>query len=245
LKEKCEKAKELYRSLEISSDEDQSDKFLYYLSQEIYYFELCLGMLKNKHGTSKIDIRHFLNAANLENLYFIIKEKSLPDYFVGSGFQLEGSFTDKRINLIVNNILNAQENLKTLLEYYNNEEKHKELFIYYEIMGDLYIHIFCYIIQYERNLNKLLRECLKNAFYFYELSIWHKTKLEFLNPTTYFERLHGWPTHGLFHNFYHDIGVANDYDVREKNEKLEKNHPLTQDEKQELQFKIKRVLHEF
>ncbi len=245
LKEDCEKTKDLYRSLEIWSDEDQSDKYHYYSQQEIYYFETCLKMLKDKHGASKIDLRHFLNVANLEYLYFIIKDKSLPDDFINSSFELEGFFADRRINLIVNNIFNAQKNLRILLEYYNNERKHKELFIYYELMGDLYIHIFCYIIQNKINLDDLIQEYLKNALFFYELSIWHKTQLEFLDPTTYFEGLHGWPSQGLFHSFYNEIGVTNVHNVREKKENIENKYLLTQNEKEGIQLKVKRAINEF
>lgn len=108
LKEEYENVKENYRSLEIWSDENQSDKYLHYLCLEIYHFEICLNMLKEKHGTSKIDLRYFLNASRLEYYYFVVEDKELPDKFLENNFQLYGDFEDKRINLIVNNIFNAQ-----------------------------------------------------------------------------------------------------------------------------------------
>ena len=190
MKENYEKIKDNNRSLKIWSDNKFPDKYDYYLRHEIYYLEVCLGMLKDRHGASKIDLRHFLNAAQLEYLFFIIKENPLPDSFIPSSFQLDGYFTDRRINLIFKNILNAQKNLRILLDYYTQERRHKELFLYNEIMGDLYIHIFCYINKYRENLNDLSREYLNYAFYYYKLSIWHKTQLEISKPRTYFEGLH-------------------------------------------------------
>jgi len=249
LKELYEKTKDNYRSLEIWSDKKHTVKFYLNLIREIYYFEVCLSMLKDKHGAKKIDLRHFLNAAELEYFYFIIEDNPLPDIFFNSSFQIDGFFTDQRINLIFNNIINAQKNLNHLLEYYKDEEKHKKLFIYNELMGDLYIHLFCCIQQFNNeNLFKKNSSSRKNlicAFYYYNLSIWHKIQLERLNPTTGFDGLHGWPSLGLFHDFYNEIGVSHIHDVREKKEKLSEKYTLSNKETVELNQELKRAIHEF
>ncbi|KKM06571.1 hypothetical protein LCGC14_1742630 [marine sediment metagenome] len=61
---------------------------------------------------------------------------------------------------------------------------------------------------------------------------------------TNFEGLHGWPSQGLFHNFYNEIGVSNVQNVREKKDDPENKYPLTQNEKEGLQLKLKRAIDE-
>ena len=110
-------------------------------------------------------------------------------------------------------------------------------FIYYELLGDLEIHIFCYYQKFESYEH---RESLFNAFLYYKFSIWHKTQLEKLHPQTYFDGLHGWPSHGIFHDFYGKLGVSFITDVRDKKEKLNENYPLTQEENMKLEKLYKR-----
>lgn len=249
LKELHEQTKEKYRSLEIWSDETQTKKFDNNLIQEIYYFELCLSMLKKKHGTQKIDMRHFLNIAELEYHYFNIRENPLPSYFLNLGFQLEGPFSDLRINLIFNNLLNAKENLELLIEYYNREESHKDLFIYYELMGDLFIHLFCYFKKYFNEEYSVTAETPRSylfcTFYYYRLSIWHKNELAKLNPRTGFDGLHGWPSQALFHDFLDEIGVKHITDVHEKERKMSQKYHLRDNEKENLNDNIRRRIREF
>ncbi len=225
LKDLCKLAKDKYRSLEIWSEKDQSDNYFKYLCNEIFFYESCLKMRKAKFGTEKIDYRHYLNVAYLENIYFLDNE--YPKNF--NEFQDSRIFTDIGVNMIVNNIHNALKNIEVIIEHNKNGD-HKDLFIYYELLGDLKIHIFCYFLKSE----SIDRESLKSALFFYKISIWHKTQLERLNPQTYFDGLHGWESHGIFHDFYGKLDVRFITDVREKKEKLCLKYPLTQEENLEL-----------
>ena len=227
LKDSCKQAKDTYRSLEIWSKKDQSDNYLKYLCYEIFFYESCLKMLKAKFGTESIDYRHYLNVAYLESIYFFDNE--YPPNF--NEFQSSNIFNDIRVNKIVNNIHNAQKNIGVIIEQYKNGD-HKELFIYYELLGDLKIHIFCYFIEYESVIH---RESLLDAFLFYKISIWHKTKLKRLHPQTYFDGLHGWASHGIFHDFYGSLDVSSITDVIDKKTKLSLKYPLTQEENIELE----------
>lgn len=230
LKDTCKQAKDKYRSLEIWSEKDQSDNYLKYLCNEIFFYESCLRMLKAKFGTEKIDYRHYLNVGELESIYF--SDNEYRSNF--NEFQSSEIFNDLGVNLIVNNLYNAQENIKVLI---NHLEDHKNLFIYYELLGDLEIHIFCY---YQKFASYEHRESLFNAILYYTISIWHKTQLESLNPQTSFDGLHGWPSHGIFHDFYDKLGVSFITDVREKNKKLNEKYPLTQEENMKLEKLYKR-----
>lgn len=129
LKDTCKQAKDKYRSLEIWSEKDQSDNYLKYLCNEIFFYESCLRMLKAKFGTEKIDYRHYLNVGELESIYF--SDNEYRSNF--NEFQSSEIFNDLGVNLIVNNLYNAQENIKVLI---NHLEDHKNLFIYYELLAE-------------------------------------------------------------------------------------------------------------
>lgn len=218
--------------MEIWSRKDQSDNYFRYLLDEIFFYESCLRMLKAKFGTEKIDYRHYLNVAELESNY--LSNNEFPSNF--NEFQSTKIFNTLGVNLIVNNIYNAQKNIKAIITQLADP---KDLFIYYELLGDLEIHIFCY---YQKFKSYEHRESLLNALLYYKFSIWHKTQLEKLKPQTYFDGLHGWQSHGIFHDFYGKLGVSLITDVRDKNERLEKSYPLTQEESINLEELYRRDL---
>ncbi len=234
LKDSCKLAKDKYRSLEIWSKKDQSDNYFNYFCNEIFFYESCLKMLKAKFGTEKIDYRHYLNVAYLESIYLFDNE--YPPNF--SEFQSSKIFNDISVNMIVNNIHNARKNIEVIIEHHKNGD-HKDLFVYYELLGDLKIHIFCYFLKFESVIH---RESLLYAFLFYKISIWHKKQLERLHPQTYFDGLHGWASHGIFHDFYGKLGVPFITNVRDKKEKLSLKYPLTQEENMELEKLLTREI---
>lgn len=218
--------------MEIWSKKDQSNYYSKYLCYEIFFYESCLRMVKAKFGTEKVDYRHYLNVAYLESIYF--SDNNYPPNF--NEFQSSKTFDDLGVNLIVNNIYNAQKNIEVIITHQKKVD-HKDLFIYYELLGDLEIHIFCY---YQKFKSYEHRESLFNAFLYYKFSIWHKTQLEKSNPQTYFDGLHGWASQGIFHDFYGKLGVSHITDVRDKKEKLNMNYPLTQEENLKLEKLFKR-----
>jgi len=81
LKEICKKLKKKYHILDNWSKEEQSDKIDHYHFFEIFYYECCLEMLKNKFSPPKIDYRHYLIVAELEYSYFIEKGKEFNKIF--------------------------------------------------------------------------------------------------------------------------------------------------------------------
>jgi len=223
LKDTYNLSKDQYHLLGIWTKKTQNENYYKCLCKEISYYESCLKMLKNKHGEEKIDYRHYLIVAYLESIYF--KDYEFPQNF--DEFQGSGIFNDNRIDLIVNNIQKAQKNLKFLIEHHKKNEDHKSLFVYYELLGDLEIHIFCYFQEFKSRIN---RELLLKAFLYYKISIWHKTQLERSNPTTYYDGLHGWESHNIFHDFYRKLRVKSLTNVRDKEEKLQLKYPLNPEE---------------
>ncbi len=237
LKDSYDLAKDKYHSLEVWSKEPQTKNYYKYLFNEIFYYESCLKMLKNKYGKMKIDYRHYLIVAQLECVYLL--KCPFPKKF--NEFRGSGIFKDEGIDMIINNIQNAQANINLFIEDCKKKVDHKSLFIYYELLGDLEIHKFCYFKKYELISH---RKSLLRAISLYEISIKHKIQLENSEPGTFFDGLHGWESHYIFHEFYSELGVQRYTDVREKLAKLRNNYPLTPEELEQLDQLITRKTYE-
>ena len=197
---------------------------------------MCYNV-KEADGKMKIDYRHYLIVAQLESVYLL--ECPFPKKF--NEFRGSGIFKDEGIDMIINNIQNAQANINLFIELCKKKEDHKSLFVYYELLGDLGIHKFCYFKKYELVSH---RKSLLRAISLYEISIRHKIQLEKSEPTTYFDGLHGWESHYIFHEFYRELGVQRSTNVREKLAKLRKNYPLTPEELEQLEYLITRETYE-
>jgi hypothetical protein len=225
LKENFEQLKHKFISLQIWTRVKFEKEIDFYLCCEIYYFELCFSMLKEKYGAKNVDLRHFLNATQIEYEYFIKKNYKLPDHFINAGFELEGVSNIPKLNLVINNIRNAQANLEILLEQDEKKQNHKDLFLYYEVMGDLYIHIYL-LLKGLRDIDfQKLDENLRSAYYYYYRSV--ENKKIFMEKEgdyrTHYDGLHGWPCLGIFVDFYNNMGVSNVHDVRLKLKQLNLN----------------------
>lgn len=245
LKENFEQLKHKFRSLQIWTRVKFEKEIDFYLCCEIYYFELCFSMLKKKYEAKNVDLRHFLNATQLEYEYFIEKNYKLPDHFINAGFELEGVSNIPKLNLVINNIRNAQANLEILLERNEQKQNYKDLFLYYEVMGDLYIHIYLLLKGLKDIISRVLDENLRYAYYYYYRSI--ENKQIFMEKEgdyrTHYDGLHGWPCLGVFVDFYNSIGVSNVHDVRLKLEQLNLNKFLQIGDKNAMKKKAEEDVH--
>jgi len=244
LKEHFDQLKLKFTILQTWSRTDFSIEIDNFLCREIYFFEKCFSMLKAKHGAAKVDLRHFLSAVQLEYEYFIEKQKDLPLEFLKAGFELEGYTEDPKLNLINNNIINAQKNLKNILKYKEREKNHKELFLYYEVLGDLYIHLYLLLREFEEEKRDNVRKNLFFAYCYYNKSFNNKTIIQREDPYTGYDGLHGWPCLKIFVKFYEPIGVVNIHNVKLKIKYLQ-NNLLEKDEIKEIHEKLRGDLSEF
>lgn len=237
LKDSYNLTKKKYHSLEVWSKESQTKNYYKCLLNEIFYYESCLKMLKSKYGKRKIDYRHYLIVAQLESVYLL--KCPFPKKF--NEFKGSGIFKHEGIDMIISNIQNAQVNINLFIEHCKKKEDHKSLFIYYELLGDLEIHKFCYFKKYELISH---RKSLLRAISLYEISIKHKIQLENSEPGTFFDGLHGWESHYIFHEFYNELGVQHSTNVKEKLTKLRNDYPLTPEELEQLDLLITRQTYE-
>lgn len=224
LKEFSEKLKFKYRLLNSWSRINYNQEINEYLCKEIYFFENCFFMLKELFNPKYVDFQHYLKAANLEFEYFIDEDSSYPKEFINKSFDTRGIGDDPRMNLILNNIEKAQKNLNLIIENIKNKNNdEKDLFLYYEVLGDLYIHVFIILKKCGHAIEDSM-EFLNQSYYYYLISYKYKEVVEKRNPTTYFDGLHGWEVFKIFVEFFNEIGAGNIHNVRLKLEFLEQNY---------------------
>ena len=119
-----------------------------YLWNSIYYREKCLQIIKQNYAIEAND--GIFMDVGLKYRYFIrydyeeIKEE---------GFQLEkfGDAHNKKINIIINDIEYAKRGMYYKIQYYEKDNNNEELFIWCEVMGDLYLIIQLLLIKGGRN----------------------------------------------------------------------------------------------
>lgn len=222
LKENYALLKFNYKILNRYSRETSYEKeFINTLCQEIYYFEKCLNMLREKYGESYIDFRHYLNVAILEYQLFIEKELSFPKRFQKLHFKSSGVLPDPELNMIVNNILNAEVSLQNIINLREKEGSYKELFLFYEILGDLFIQIYALLNVYYTDESFQVFNNLVQAYKYYKISYKYKKMIE--TTSTYIDGLHGIPYLQNFYDFFNEIYI-NIHNVKKKIEFLEEKY---------------------
>jgi len=215
LKEIHSKLKRKYDLLTQLVSLEYHENFILNLKMEIYYFEICLKMLKEKFSPDYIDFQHYLNGANLEFEFFLTSNQEMPSYYLD--FEINGYFEDPRLNLIFNNIVNAQKFLKRLVQKITKEY---DLFLYYEVIGDLFIHRYCLFNVGKSDFDIEKEKQIICALKYYKKAQYYKTIIDSRDPKTYHDGLHGWPCLKIFVDFYQDIGSQNVHNLTMKTDFL-------------------------
>ena len=135
-----------------------------YLWNSIYYREKCLQIIKQNDVIEAND--GIFMDVGLKYRYFIrydyeeIKE---------DGFQLEkfGDALNEKINIIINDIEYAKRGMYYTIKHYEKDNNHEELFIWCEVMGDLYLILQLLLIKGGRND---LLDSAKQALVYYKES---------------------------------------------------------------------------
>jgi len=216
LKENFEKIKNQYKILENWSKKDYSKQKNKAFFEELYYYEYCLMMLKAEYGILNVRFDFYLEVATLEYEFFIINKENLPTNYESDVFNTVGYCSSPKFNLIVNNLIYAQNNVEKLIEKNKINWDEKDLFIYYEILGDTYITLYVFLKKFQRHLKDEIEQHLYYGYYFYKVSEHYKNEVERANPNTYYDGIHGLPTLGVFIEFYEDIGLVDIHNVKKK-----------------------------
>ena len=156
-----------------------------YLWASIYYREKCLQIIKQNDAIEAND-GMFMDVG-LKYRYFIrydyeeIKE---------DGFHLEkfGNTGNEKINIIINDLEYSKRGMYYTIKHYEKENNHEEVFIWCEVMGDLYLIIQLLLIEGGRN------DSLDNAKQSLEYYKNSRNNLKFFaKPTTHYDGIYGLP----------------------------------------------------
>lgn len=220
LKENHRKLKLDYKHLGNYTSENYSNETNDNLCKEIYYFEKCLKMLIEIKGIIGTDPRHYLDCAVLEYDYFIKKKSNLSKMF-HDFIPIYSELTPgSNYCLILKNLKNAQFSVMRFLEAYEKENKIKELFLFHEVLGDIFIQEYTILIDNSDNKKIENDLTLYNAYYNYHKSVEYKTELQRKKPQTYIMGLRDITYLPTFYDFFKDYS-GDLYDVQGKKKFIE------------------------
>ncbi|KKL09782.1 hypothetical protein LCGC14_2562430, partial [marine sediment metagenome] len=154
-----------------------------YLWNSIYYREKCLKIIKQNYVIEAND--SFFMDVGLKYRYFIRYEY---EEIKEEGFQFEkfGNTSNEKINIIINDLEYAKRGMYYLIKRYKEENDHEELFIWCEVMGDLYLIIQLLLIEGGRS------DLLDNARLSMEYYKESRESLKvFAKPTTHYGGIYG------------------------------------------------------
>lgn len=154
-----------------------------YLWNSIYYREKCLLIIKQNFVIEAND--GIFMDVGLKYRYFI---KYDYEEIIEEGFQLEkhGNTFNEKINIVINDIEYAKRGLYYTIKHWEENKNYEELFIWCEVMGDLFLTIQLLLIKGGRD------DLLDNA----KLSLkYFKRSREnlkiFAKPTIHYAGIHG------------------------------------------------------
>lgn len=171
-----------YYHLEITSPEDHKSDKNNALKSRIDCYSQSLEILTTKEQTKtkELPFEYFLKLAQLQYKYFdnnrekIIQEQK--DKQKGSKI-FSGSTSVPQINEIIININKARDNVEKVIQEKRKTLDFETLFIYFEILGDLHIHIYTLL-----NENDIIAfpsiPYIDYAYACYEESLRYKSKIE-------------------------------------------------------------------
>lgn len=156
-----------------------------YLWNAIYYREKCLSNIKESNVIEAND--GIFMDFGLKYRYLITYDYEEPKE---DGLQLEkfGDTSNEKINIIINDLEYAKRGMYYIIKNYDKENNHEELFIWCEVMGDLYFIIQLLLIKGGRN------DLLDNARLSLEYYKESRENLKvFAKPTTGYGGIYGLP----------------------------------------------------
>lgn len=225
LKEIHEKIKMNYKIIGRWSQLDLNKKILINFCREIYYYEKCLKMLFEHRRIKGIDLQNIISLTNLEYEYFIEEKQDFPEEYYQYKMKLLEHNIYPGLYLVLKNLINSIKSVRRSLIYYKKNNQEKELFLFYEVKGDLFIQIY-YLLK--KNLilkNSIYTSLIQEAYNNYKIAIKYKNAVQNQKPTTYIDGLHGLNYLSLFSEFFKDLDLYL-HDVHKKFDYLSKRFEL-------------------
>ena len=218
LRKISENLKNTYFGLNKFVSMDYEEKLIESSCQEIYYYEKLLQSWRNEFPENIIRYDYYLELANLEFHFFINNEYKMPKKIREEIYKYkyeESELPKQNIFIIINNLKLAQKilEIRTIVNHLTND--YDNLFLNYDILGNIIISIYSILKLYEENVSSRLSNLINQAYSYYILSYENKQINEEL--TVHREGIVGIPYIGLFYSFFVN---CNFYSVESKIEFL-------------------------
>lgn len=182
LKEKYFHLKHNYDQLNKNSEENLTSKISDSLQKSINYGEESLKLLTEIKKYEDINFQLFLSVANLHFIYYEEnREAVLEEYQKENNSntpQLYSYNFIPALDRVFKNIEKAQKCVRTKISYYRKSGEFNTTAFYYEVLGDLFIHIFTTSLKGPNDaIATNLLKTINNAFDCYKLAEKHKNKI--------------------------------------------------------------------
>lgn len=221
MRKNYEKLKNIYKGLERFLPKKYNTEYSNSLCCEIYFLEKLLKKWGYHYPESNIDFKYYLDAAELEYEFFIKNKLSMPrelrEYLFKYTYK-EEELSKQNIFIITKNIKKAQKSLEMMIYRFLVYEDYDSLFIYNEILGDLYLHIHILSSLYQDKEVLIYSDYIFQAFYSYNLSLKYKKKNE--DPEVYREGLIGLSYFDVYSKFFERESPINIHYLEDKIEFL-------------------------
>jgi len=116
----------------------------------------------------------------------------------------------------------AQKRLETMAIFNQIKNDYDELFIIYDVLGNLFICMYKLLILHEDNITTQLNNLILQSYVNFTIS--YENKLINEDPKVYREGIVNMPYIDLFYKFFDEKGFVNYYSVKRKIDFLRENY---------------------
>ena len=156
IRKNYEKVKHLYSALSKFVSKTYNDAYIKAFTKEIYYYEKLLQLWRIYFPENNIRYDYYIELAQIEYDFFIKNKLSMPKELREEIFHYSYKEDEvDRLNLfiVLNSLKLAQKRLEIMALQNHMKEEYDELFIIYDILGDLFICMFMLLNLRKDNMN--------------------------------------------------------------------------------------------
>jgi len=225
IRKNYEKMKHLYSGLLKFVSKTYNDDYIEAFYNEIHYYEKLLQNWRIFYPENNIRYDYYIELAEIEYSFFIKNKLSMPKELREEIFHYHYKEVEKdqvNISIILNNLKLAQKILEINALQNHLKKEHDELFIIYDVIGNLLICIHELINLNRDNITTELDSLIIQSYINFMLS--YESKLVNEEPTVYREGIVNMPYIDLFNKFFNKEDFVSYHSVEKKIEFLKNNY---------------------
>lgn len=202
---------------------DYEDKYIKYLSLEIYYYEKLLQDWRCYFPENNIRYDYYLEIAKLEYNFFIKSKYKMLKELRKEIYQYnykEKELERQNLFIIFNNLKHSQKILERDIVYGYIHQDYEELFLSYEILGNILISIYGLFSSNEDDSSIKLNDLISQSLFYFLLALENKKIND--DPEIYREGIVNLPYIDQFFKFFREKGFNKYYNLEAKIDFLHK-----------------------